>query len=217
MSKCKNGCGQPGKPKFCSKSCAATYNNFKYPKRTVQPRYCKTCNTPIPFKYANYCGAACRPASDRVKREKATYTCKCKTCKGAFTASASTTIYCSLDCKKKYLWSSSLKAIKATKAFSGGVEAKRYLKYKNGHKCTTCNRKTWNNKPIPLVLDHIDGNSDNWYTKNLRLICCNCDAQTPTYKSKNKGNGRKSRLAKYHEDKDLYKRNAEGVEFLHLQ
>ena len=50
------------------------------------------------------------------------------------------------------------------------------------HKCSQCNRKTWNNKPIPLELDHIDGNHDNNNLDNLRLLCPNCHAQTPTYR-----------------------------------
>ena len=68
---------------------------------------------------------------------------------------------------------------------------KRYLIHKKGHVCSICNRYTWNNQPIPLVCDHIDGNSNNSNLNNFRLVCCNCDAQLPTYKSKNKGNGRK--------------------------
>lgn len=43
---------------------------------------------------------------------------------------------------------------------------------------------------IPIVLDHINGDSTNWTLYNLRLICPNCDAQTNTYKGKNIGNGR---------------------------
>jgi 5-methylcytosine-specific restriction endonuclease McrA len=54
---------------------------------------------------------------------------------------------------------------------------------------------------MPLVLDHIDGNSDNWDLKNLRMICCNCDALTPTYKNRNRGNGRFLRRIRYREGK----------------
>ncbi len=37
--------------------------------------------------------------------------------------------------------------------------------------------------------------------ENLSLICSNCDANLPTYKSKNKGNGRHYRRIKYKEGK----------------
>jgi hypothetical protein len=67
---------------------------------------------------------------------------------------------------------------------------KRYLIHKNGHRCSICNTELWNGKEIPLVCDHIDGDSTNNLLDNFRIICCNCDAQLPTFKSKNK-NGRK--------------------------
>lgn len=53
-------------------------------------------------------------------------------------------------------------------------------------KCSCCKLGTWNELPIPLELDHINGNHlDNSLT-NLRLLCPNCHAQTPTYRGKNK-------------------------------
>lgn len=42
-------------------------------------------------------------------------------------------------------------------------------------------------KPIPLEIDHIDGNSDNDSKENLRVICLNCHGQTSTYRGKNRG------------------------------
>lgn len=43
----------------------------------------------------------------------------------------------------------------------------------------------WRGKPISLILDHINGqNSDNRLT-NLRLLCPNCNSQTPTFAAKN--------------------------------
>ena len=45
-------------------------------------------------------------------------------------------------------------------------------------------------KSIPLVIDHVDGNSDNHSFNNFRLVCRNCDGQLDTFVGKNKGKGR---------------------------
>ena len=53
-------------------------------------------------------------------------------------------------------------------------------------KCYVCNLSEWMGQPIPIELDHIDGNIDNNSIENLRIICPNCHAQTPNYKVKNR-------------------------------
>ena len=57
-------------------------------------------------------------------------------------------------------------------------------------KCTCCGNTEWLSNPIPLELDHIDGNSENNSLTNLRLLCPNCHALTPTYRGKNKASAR---------------------------
>lgn len=54
------------------------------------------------------------------------------------------------------------------------------------HKCSSCNKSDWLGHSIPLELDHIDGSNKNNQLKNLRLLCPNCHALTPTYRGKNK-------------------------------
>jgi hypothetical protein len=80
---------------------------------------------------------------------------------------------------------------------------KKVLLYLRGKKCSICDNSEWLGKPIALIMDHIDGNSDNNQVDNLRLVCPNCDAFLPTYKSKNRGNGRFSRRKRYAEGKSF--------------
>jgi len=64
--------------------------------------------------------------------------------------------------------------------------------------CAICGgNTTWQDLPLAFVLDHIDGDPTNNCRENLRLICPNCDSQLPTYKSRNRGNGRHFRRERY--------------------
>lgn len=54
------------------------------------------------------------------------------------------------------------------------------------HECSRCNLSEWQGVPIPLELDHIDGEHHNNELENLRLLCPNCHALTDTYRAKNK-------------------------------
>ena len=50
------------------------------------------------------------------------------------------------------------------------------------YQCECCGNTTWNDNPIPLELHHIN-HFDN-RLENLQLLCCNCHAQTDTYKKR---------------------------------
>ena len=51
--------------------------------------------------------------------------------------------------------------------------------------CSGCFLTQWRDAAIPLELDHIDGDAENNALFNLRLLCPNCHAQTPTYRARN--------------------------------
>jgi hypothetical protein len=70
---------------------------------------------------------------------------------------------------------------------------KEFIAERDGYKCAACGISEWQGKPITLWLDHIDGDASNNAPVNFRLMCPNCDSQSPTFGGKNYGRGRKSR------------------------
>lgn len=77
---------------------------------------------------------------------------------------------------------------------------KAMLRY-YGNQCGICKLFEWQGKPIPVQVDHTDGNYMNNKFSNLRLICANCHAQTATWGSRNRGNGRHYRRLRYAQGK----------------
>ena len=61
---------------------------------------------------------------------------------------------------------------------------KNILISERGYKCEKCQLPEWQGQPITLELDHIDGIKKNNTRDNLRLLCPNCHAQTPTWRKK---------------------------------
>ena len=52
--------------------------------------------------------------------------------------------------------------------------------------CEECKNTEWNGKPIPLELEHCNGNNTDNRIENLKVLCPNCHAQTPFYRGRNK-------------------------------
>lgn len=120
---------------------------------------------------------------------------KCRNCEKECTSRNSFNYYCSNLCQQDYQTEQKIK--------SGNYScktAKRYLAQKD-YSCKICGISSWMNNDLILILDHIDGNSENNSLENLRLVCPNCDSQLPTFKNRNKGNGRHYRKTRYKENK----------------
>jgi hypothetical protein len=53
-------------------------------------------------------------------------------------------------------------------------------------RCDECQLPSeWNGKKLVLVLDHINGVNNDHRLENLRLLCPNCNSQTPTFSGRN--------------------------------
>ena len=61
---------------------------------------------------------------------------------------------------------------------------KRRFAKEVGYFCSNCGIHTWNDRPLTLELDHIDGDNRNNAKDNLRLLCPNCHSQTNTFRNR---------------------------------
>lgn len=176
-------------------------------RRRHWARKCQNCSDPIPYgKYNVFCTRSCAAthnnrAVPKRKRKGSQGGC-CLYCSKPLVGNQAK--FCSSAhmglLSKKLRWDKALDSGDAS--LVGGPSAvKLFLKSILGETCGVCSGKDWCGRPIPLVMDHIDGDSSNWKISNLRLVCGNCDMQLPTYKSKNRGNGRAFRRQRYAEGK----------------
>ena len=82
--------------------------------------------------------------------------------------------------------------------YSSIQHLKPHLIKERGHKCENCGLEEWLENPIPLEIDHIDGDRTNNKKENLKLLCCNCHALTPTWRGRNIE--KKEKVFRYCED-----------------
>lgn len=158
--------------------------------------FCKKCGKAINSN-KKFCNSSCAASYNNLHREKKTKVkAKCTICKNK----TDNPLYCSIGCaslgKKKATW----EKIKTGNCNQTNTIRKHFIEH-FGNKCWVCGTDEWCGRPVPLVLDHVDGNPYNNDFDNFRLVCGNCDMQLPTYKSKNMGRGRHERRKRYNEGK----------------
>lgn len=191
---------------FCSLSCSAKYNvnlqkqkiNKEIQAYYLNPKKCKNCHGPIPYKNKKnnkFCGHSCSAIFNNINRSEKRICVFC----GRETKNQK---FCNKRCFSDHKIQTTKKLIEQGKKVKDNT-FKNYLIEKNGHKCQMCGIIEWGGKPILLILDHVNGNSEDGSLDNLRLICSNCDTLTPTYKGRNKGNGRYLRKQRYLEGKSF--------------
>lgn len=170
----------------------------------LNPKLCKNCQTAISYEkrtndFCNHTCAAIYNNSGTVKNLDKPWNRNCLNCEKAIKGKS----YCNRQCQKTYTWNYTVDKLlkQGFDDSSNHRTARKYLIEKCDGKCQICNLKEWMGKPMPLVLDHINGDSSDGDLNNLRIICNNCDAQTDTYKSKNIGKGRAKRRQRYKEGK----------------
>lgn len=122
----------------------------------------------------------------------------CEYCQVEFTFEdkSSTGRFCSSACSGKHRTEFVVKPLIEQGKVDQTSTLKTYLTNERGYKCETCNLTDWMGKPISLHVDHIDGDSDNNFPSNIRLLCPNCHSQTETFCGRNKKNSKRREYAR---------------------
>lgn len=154
---------------------------------------CTNCGTKT--NNPKFCSRSCGVSYNNKIKPKRTKKMKtCTFCKKLFNSpNSDNQKYCNKKCLDDHR-----DYIIKTKGFGSGHHhnntIRRYLIKTLGNNCMICgiNADNWNGKPFTLIVDHIDGKSNNNTLDNLRIVCPICDSQLPTYKGRNKGNSSRS-------------------------
>jgi len=158
------------------------------------PKRCEECRSSIPYIKRHdsiYCSSACSATANNRKRSLRIDR-PCQSC-GIQLRGKGAQRYCSVRCQQK------LRMFEAVaNGTAGSATMKRWLIHQHGERCMdpAC---AWDfeKRPIGVELDHKDGNAENNAPENVWLLCPNCHSTTPTYKNRNKGNGRAFRRERY--------------------
>lgn len=165
---------------------------------------CHACGVGLPYnkRYNKYCSQDCYDANRPKSASKRKISEFCAMC-GKDRPPRNVT--CSVDCWNKFEFLDRVSKIVESGRMGEWAQnpyaQKRVLGHLKGLSCWICGITTWREKPAPLVLDHIDGNSSNDRLDNLRLVCGNCNMQLETFAGRNKGSGRHYRRVRYREGK----------------
>ena len=163
------------------------------------PVKCRHCKTVLKYEERRkvFCNSSC---SAKYYNEDRKICVPCRHCSKPVVGKGRK--YCNAQCQQDYRLNQNVLNYETGKDIKLGKDAlKRVLIKLHGYKCNVCSIVDWNSKDLTLEMEHRDGHADNNEISNLCLLCPNCHSQTPTYKSKNIGNGRHARRVRYAEGK----------------
>lgn len=98
-------------------------------------------------------------------------------------------IYCSNKCQQDFRVMESMNSDAPTLT-NGTTYMKRFV----SRVCSCGIGEIWNDKPLRLQIDHIDGDRTNNKKENLQWLCPNCHTQTDTWGVKNVSKSGKERM-----------------------
>lgn len=158
------------------------------------PVICKHCRHAHSYERRNnkFCGISCATSFNNKLREKKQFLCM--SCGDILLGRSRK--YCNNKCQNAYQRNQKLLSNTASIR-----TIKKFLIETRGYKCSKCGISEWMNESITLEMEHIDGDSSNNQLENLTLLCPNCHSQTSTFRAKNKGRGRHSRMQRYRDGK----------------
>lgn len=151
MRKCPNCNGETKNPRFCSRSCSASFNNRK--RSVTEDTKRKICESlgGTYEKKRKECVVCNKELSEHQRK------------------------YCSTACFSKKRWEIIRREIEKTgrsDAFDS-KQIKHYLEETKGY-CEKCNLTEWLGEKMSFDLHHINGNNRDHRLDNVLLLCPNC-------------------------------------------
>lgn len=177
--------------KFCTQSCAASYNNIVRPRKPKRLSPVKIKKKYVKKEYDGYKNS--KYTFDLVSSAVAAS----RSIAGALTILGLKPKGNNYHTLKKHLqrldintdhwlgqsWSKN-EQLKNWSDYARSGSVRKQLIKQLGNKCQECGITEWRNHPLSIEMDHIDGDRTNNNVTNLKLLCPNCHSITPTWKGK---------------------------------